>query len=128
MILEILVRRQELEERMAPADDGHAAAPVVRNILMMAVGLQTRRPCGIDGMAVEWFTADNLRRIHIFFCINDKRRLLRNIAFRRCPPANADIVLQKRIDSVQRTARHAAIQIDVAVFETDGRRVRLRLC
>ena len=127
MIFEILFRRQELEERMAPADDGHVAAPIIGNLLMMTVGFQTRCPCGIDGMAVERFTTDNLRRIHIFLCINDKRRFLRNVAFRRCPPADAYIVLQKRIDGIQRATRHAAVQIDVAVFETNGRRVRFRL-
>ena len=61
MIFEILVGRQELEERMAPADDGHMPAPVIGNLLMMTVGLQTRRPFGIDGMTIERFAADNLR-------------------------------------------------------------------
>ena len=95
---------------------------------MVTIGLQPRRPSGIDGETVERLAADNLRRIQIVFRINDQRRFRGEEILRRRPPADADIVLQKRVDGVQRAARHAAVQIHVAVFEADGRRVRLRLC
>ena len=127
MGVEILFRREELIERMAPADDGAMVAVVGGNAREMAVAFDVRRETRLQGASVERFAADDFRCVFVIFRIDDKRRLVRNRALFRRPPADADIVFQEGIDGVQRAARHLAVEVDVVAVEDDGDFVRLRV-
>ena len=127
MGVEIFFRREELIERMAPADDGAMVAVVGGNARKMAVAFDVRRETRLQSAFVERFAADDFRSVFMIFRIDDKRRLVRNRALFRRPPADADVVFQEGIDGVERTARHLAVEVDVVAVEDDGDFVRLRV-
>ena len=96
---EILFRREILVERMDEIDDPHRAA-VFRG--QGPVALHAGGEDGRLGVSMVHFARDHLRRVgNVQVVRDDQRRLLRNERVFGRPPANADDVLQERIDRVQ---------------------------
>jgi len=101
MGVEVLLRREIFVERMDKVDDPHRAAVFWGQ---HPVAFHARGEGGRLGAAVVHLAGDHLRRIGDAKVVgDDQRRLLGDERVFRSPPANADDVLEERIDRVQAT-------------------------
>ena len=120
--LEVGLRREELVEGVAPADDAVVAAILLGDALEVAVELELRRELTVEGVTVERLTDLERGSVVDVELGHGQRRLLRDEALRRAPPADADDIFEERVDRIQRPARPVAGEEEVIALslDTDG--------